>query len=785
MWLSDLISELHRRSVWQVLGSYAVVAWIILQLAETLEGLIGLPLWFGPTIVVIVLLGFPVLLITTLTQGGLKRTDPYEDGFRDSAEGADPSLSSWKSLDGGPVRDFFRSVFTWRNAVVGGAAMAILLVVGTAGYSGMRSAGIGPLGSLVAKGVFDSNERLILSEFEDRTSEGTLGETVTALMGIDLGQSTSVHVLDRAELAPGLVRMQRDPTEPVTRDVAMELAQREGVKAVVSGEVLPLGPGAVVSARLVSASTGETLVALRETARTVDAVPDAVDRLSAQMRERIGESLKSIQGDPPLGDVTTGSLEALRKYVQAEWALDMGDVSTGEALVKEAIALDTTFSMAYRKLGVILTNQNRDQDEAEDAFTRAYRGRTRLPDRERLLAEAAYHTYVTEELDSAIVAYESVLEDYPSDGIAGNNLAVLYAERDQTEKAASLYVEAIEREHAPAVAYTNAAETLFQLGQVDSAQAILDRFTEAYPNHPQATQYSAAMASSRFDYVQARPAVLSLLGNQEENARWLMWGEAELASYAMIQGRLNEGMERLLRAHGHQQELEAGFTRLPRSLLEAVSMASIQLHFLEDPEGAIHTMDRALDAADLDVLDPASRGYLDFAVLYAQAGRPDRAQGLLNELRNETPEETVDEDAWQAEMGFGESAVALARGEPDRAIELIHAARARVPKCVLCGLLELGEAFEAASMPDSAAVAYQDYLDAPALFRARSDGMRLHRAVLGLARAHDLLGDPATALAYYQRQLDLWNQADPGLQPRLLFLASRIVELRAETAGSP
>ena len=52
MWLGSLIGELHRRSVWQVLGSYAVVAWIILQLAEVLEGLIGLPFWFGRAIVV-------------------------------------------------------------------------------------------------------------------------------------------------------------------------------------------------------------------------------------------------------------------------------------------------------------------------------------------------------------------------------------------------------------------------------------------------------------------------------------------------------------------------------------------------------------------------------------------------------------------------------------------------------------------------------------------------------------------------------------------------------------
>ncbi len=352
----------------------------------------------------------------------------------------------------------------------------------------------------MAKGVFETNEALLLADFEDRTSEGTLGETVTALFRIDLSQSSSVHILERSEIAPALVRMQLAPNAPLTHEVALELAQREGVKAVVAGEVLPLGTGAVVAARLVAAGSGETLVALRETARTVEAIPEAIDRVSAQLRARIGESFRTIQADPPLEGVTTGSLEALRRYVQAERAADMGDMATAEALVKEAIVLDSTFSMAYRKLGVLLSNDGRDGDEAREAFTKAFDGRERLSDRERLLAEAAYHTYVTEDLDAAVRAYEGVLAMHPADGIAGNNLAVLYGERDELEKAATLYVQAIERGHATAVAYGNAVFTLFDIGRVDSAAAVLASFRERYPHHPQAIQYAAALASAQFQY---------------------------------------------------------------------------------------------------------------------------------------------------------------------------------------------------------------------------------------------------------------------------------------------
>jgi tetratricopeptide (TPR) repeat protein len=631
----------------------------------------------------------------------------------------------------------------------------------------------------VAKGVFESNEDLILSDFDDRTTGGTLGETVTALFRIDLGQSTSVHLLNRAELTPALARMELDPTEPITLDVAMELAQREGVKAVVTGEVLPLGPGAVVSARLVAAGTGENMVALRETARTIDAVPEAVDRLSAQLRERIGESLRSIQGDPPLEEVTTGSLEALRKYVQAEWALDMGDVSTAEGLIHEAIALDSAFAMAYRKLGVILTNEGRDGEEAVEAFTRAYQDRSRLPDRERLLTEAAYHTYVTEEMDSAVAAYEGVLEVYPADPIAGNNLAVLYGEREEMEKAADLYIRAIRRGHAPAVSYTNAVQTLYMMGRPDSAQAVLSDFREEHPNHPQATQYAAAMASSSFDYIAAARLVEGLLQSQEGNPRWMTWGEGELGSYALIQGRLNEGAQRILKSREYEDRIPTEKGRTPATVLEGLGTAAIQLHYLQDPDGAVHTLQRTL--AELESRDddePELRAHLEFARLFAEAGRTDRATAQMEAFRRDVPEEVQDRKESQAELLFVEGLIALSRGEGQQALELFREGQSLVPGCELCGKLEVGEAFEAASQPDSAIQAYESYLGTEVLFRTRHDKTRLHRAVLGLARSFEAQGQRARAIDYYLRQLDLWSGADPGLQPRVEALRARVMELR-------
>jgi len=126
MRLGSMIGELHRRSVWKVLGSYAVLAWVSLQLADFIGGRFGFPHWFGPGTVVVVLLGFPVLLVTTLIQGGPGKGD-YQSRFHDSADGGDDSLSSWQSLGTHPVQDALGRVFTWRNAIAGGVLTALLL----------------------------------------------------------------------------------------------------------------------------------------------------------------------------------------------------------------------------------------------------------------------------------------------------------------------------------------------------------------------------------------------------------------------------------------------------------------------------------------------------------------------------------------------------------------------------------------------------------------------------------------------------------------------------------
>ena len=84
---------------------------------------------------------------------------------------------------------------------------------------------------------------MVLAEFDNRTPVSTLGSTVTELFRIGLIQSAVVRVLEPRQLTVVLTRMQWPPDTRLDPDVAMEVAEREGLSAIVTGEILSVGSG--------------------------------------------------------------------------------------------------------------------------------------------------------------------------------------------------------------------------------------------------------------------------------------------------------------------------------------------------------------------------------------------------------------------------------------------------------------------------------------------------------------------------------------------------------------
>ena len=94
------------------------------------------------------------------------------------------------------------------------------------------------------------------------------------------------------------------------RAAEREIAQREGIRLVVDGDVTPLAGGSVLSVRLVAAASGDEMTSYRESVTGAKDLIPALDRIIRALRAEIGEERASVNASPPLERVTTPSLAA-------------------------------------------------------------------------------------------------------------------------------------------------------------------------------------------------------------------------------------------------------------------------------------------------------------------------------------------------------------------------------------------------------------------------------------------------------------------------------------------
>ena len=206
---------------------------------------------------------------------------------------------------------------SWRRAWIGGglAVGGFVLLVGA--YMVLRAMGIGPAGSLLAAGALGENEKILVADLHEPRQR--LDARTRRDRCVPHG-ARPVAERDGRAAGDGARRAAADAADPTRRRVdfalAREIATREGIKAVIDGSLLGVGGRYVIAMRLVSAQSGDELATFRETADDQSEILPTVDRLAKEVRAKIGESLKHVQSAPPLEQVTTPSLDALKKYVQ-------------------------------------------------------------------------------------------------------------------------------------------------------------------------------------------------------------------------------------------------------------------------------------------------------------------------------------------------------------------------------------------------------------------------------------------------------------------------------------
>ena len=738
-----------------VLGAFAAAGAVVLAAAWGLRSLLGLPDWFFPAALVLLAVGLPIVLLAARVHN--------RRALRPAGTFTSPS--------GG-----FRGSLTLRRAVTGGVAAFAALGLVTAGYMAMRSLGIGPVGTLVASGKLGERERLIIADFTNTTRDSMLGPAVTQAFRVDFSQSKLVSPVEADYVRRVLRRMQVADSLPVSLALAREIAERQGWKAVVAGELQQVGPSLLVSAQLVNAQSGEVLATARHTARDSTAILDAVDRVSKQLRERIGESLRSIRGNAPLAEVTTSSLEALRKYSQALRAENAGDRRGTIARLEEAVAADTGFAMAWRKLGVALFNEGERQSQAAEAVTRAFRLRERLTFRERKLTENSYYSDVVGDLDSAAAALGSILAEYPSDSWAFNNLGVINFFRGDLPAAEEAYRQSVKLEPENALAMGNVFYAEIHQAKFDAAAATLQSMRDRLPAGPTLSELGLVLLLSRRDFVAAEAEITRQLEQYRGNPNVRLKLQRFLAGVLTIRGKLAEA-DRLHLAVAEQLALRG---QEGVALEELARRASPVAAYLGDSAAARARLEEAFRRFPLDGIPAQERPLPLLINISADAGDRNRTEALVRDF-----ERSPGDSPGRVRNYLRSLSRSTVLGMRAETRSQALAAYRRLPgTCGYCVHFRMAEAFDRSGMPDSALVYYQRWADA-----AEGNWAPMAYTVwqpvgwFRLAELYQAKGVKERARYYYGRFIDNWKDADPGLQPKVREARNRIRELVAEPAN--
>jgi len=669
----------------------------------------------------------------------------------------------------------------WSAGLVVAALLAVGIAVATWRVVASRwgagcatAAGPRTVPSVVTPGSDLPVDPVLVLDIAGAGRDSALGPAVTEAVRTALAQVQSVTVLSPDYIGEVLRRMQRPENTPVDLPIAREIAQREGVKVIVDGKLLTLGGQYVLSLRLIAPSTGQELSRFRETANGEAELLSAIDRATKGVRTALGESVRRVQASVPLAQVTTPSIDALRKYVEAFRVVDV-DVERGLRLFREATTIDTGFAMAFRRMAVVYDNLGL-ADEANRAIERAFALRERLGEAERLMVEGTYYG-TGRHVDTAASrgAYERLVLIQPNNFVAVNNLAINYMGLRRFADAERLLWHANRVNPYIKYPFTNLLETAANTSGAAGVRRVIDAYRRAAPTVPELPrdEAEALWALGDFDSAQTRLAEL------RRRPRDPFMRVDDLRASAGIEGargRLQES-RRLYREAGLLSER----TGQPLTVLggEARS-AYVQATWLGDSATAKRWLDdgvRQRLPATNDISQAQTLRVLVRA--YAAAGSPARARELFTRWEQSQAALVVKDDASRWAMT---AEIAEAEGRLDDALTAWRAGD--IGACTFCVWVGIGRVYDRQQRADSAITAYERYLAIPDfIFRTDLDALHLAPVHQRLAALYEATGDTAKVLAHLRTFVALWKAADPELQPLVAAARGAIARLERASDG--
>ena len=435
-------AELKRRNVYKVAVAYAVVGWVIAQIATQIFPFLEIPNWVVRLVIVLIAIGFPVALVIAwafeATPEGIKRT---EDVDPDVAARA-PKKNAWiyvviigVALS---IAIFFLGRYTGRSSVTAARAE-----VATASSIPQKSIAVLPF------------ENLSDDKANAYFAEGVQDEILTKLSSV-----ADLKVISRTSTA----KYKSKPEDLKT------VSQQLGVANVLEGTVQKAADKVRINVQLIDARADAHLWA-----KTYDRNIQDIFAVQSEVAQEVADSLKAKLSPTEANTVSrapTQDAEAYDLFLKGEFEHRVANSNfrpesfdQAARWYKEAIARDPNFALAIAQLAICQLRHHWLTDpltEAEvmDAGKMARQAVTLAPDlAEAHIAVGLFHYYGFREYEQALTEFQRALQIQPNNALALSFVAFVHRRQGKWNLALDELKKSIELDPRDPYTFGGLAET--------------------------------------------------------------------------------------------------------------------------------------------------------------------------------------------------------------------------------------------------------------------------------------------------------------------------------------
>ena len=613
------------------------------------------------------------------------------------------------------------------------------------------------VGILIVAGLYWNSRRkprltekdtIVLADFDNRTGDAVFDGTLRQGLSAQLDQSPFLNLLSDQRTRQTLALMSQPNDVRLSYGLAHEVCQRTASKAALDGSIALIGTRYLLTLNAVNCSNGELLVSTEAEAKDKSHVLDALGRMASEIREKLGESLASVQKfDVPLEDVATPSLDALRAYSLGRQALASNRAADSVALYQRAITLDPNFAMAYLGLGVDQFNMDETSLAAENV-QKAYKLRDRVSERERLGIELLYDAVVTRNFEASRKSGVLTTQIYPRDSSAYTNLGTIYGYLGDSDKSLASLQKALELTPGAVQSYSNLLLAYLHCNRLDEAESVARDAKSRHLDSPfvhaslylvQFLKHDAAAMEREATQAIGKPGFEDLV----------YYYESDTAAYAGQFAKARELTRQATASALREGQKETAAEYEAEAAVREALVGNLALGSRQAKRALVLSNGRDVTAIS--------------AIALALAG-DSSAVHLADDLGKRFPEDTT---LTYNSLPSIRAAVALRegnlKGSPRGARRFCSLRVGQTAQEVTFALYPIyfrGQAYVAAKDGTAAAAEFQKVLDHPGLAQNEPIAALAH---LGIARAYFLSGNRAKSKVEYQNFLALWKDADPDV----------------------